>query len=130
MIVDTSALIALLNSEPEAARIEAALLSARHVFLSAASLVEAGIVAERLTPAFGGKDLDLLLDRIGVEVISVTREHAELARTAYHQFGKGRHPAGLNFGDCFSYALARALGEPLLFVGDDFGRTDVEAAAY
>jgi len=130
MIVDTSALIALLNSEPEAARIEAALLSARHVFLSAASLVEAGIVAERLTPAFGGKDLDLLLDRIGVEVISVTREHAELARTAYRQFGKGKHPAALNYGDCFSYALARSLGEPLLYVGNDFGKTDIEVAQY
>ncbi|HEV7588948.1 MAG TPA: type II toxin-antitoxin system VapC family toxin [Longimicrobium sp.] len=130
MIVDTSALIALLNSEPEAARIEAAVLSARRVFLSAASLVEAGIVAERLNPAFGAHDLDLLLDRIGVEVISVTREHAELARTAYRQFGKGNHPAALNYGDCFSYALARSLGEPLLFVGNDFGKTDIEVVRY
>lgn len=74
--------------------------------------------------------MDLLLAPAAVEVVPVTHDHAKLARTAYAQFGKGRHPAGLNFGDCFSYALARALGEPLLFVGNDFNRMDVEVASY
>src|SRR4051794_10202033 len=130
MVVDTSALIAVLNSEPESRRIEAAMLAAGRLAISAATLVEASIVAESKGPPDGMADLDLLLDELRIEIIPVTREHAELARTAYRQFGKGRHPAGLNFGDCFSYALARAFGEPLLFVGFDFSRTDVEVAAY
>jgi ribonuclease VapC len=130
MVVDTSALIAFLKTEPEAGRILSALLNAARVYISAATLVEAAIVAERQNPTDGNRNLDLLLERVAAEVVPVTREHAELARTAYSQFGKGRHPAGLNFGDCFSYALARALGEPLLFVGNDFGRTDVEVASY
>jgi len=130
MVVDTSALIAFLKTEPEAGRILSALLDAPRVYISAATLVEAGIVADRQNPSSGGVNLDLLLERAAVEVVPVTHEHAELARAAYSQFGKGKHPAGLNFGDYFSYALARALGEPLLFVGDDSGRTDVEVAAY
>ncbi len=130
MVIDTSAVIAFLNAEPEAARIEAALLGARRSFLSAVTLVECSIVAESKNTLAGALELDLLLDRIQAEIIPVTRDHAELARTAYRTFGKGRHPAGLNFGDCFSYALARALGEPLLFVGNDFSRTDIEVASY
>ncbi|MDQ3388945.1 MAG: type II toxin-antitoxin system VapC family toxin, partial [Gemmatimonadota bacterium] len=74
--------------------------------------------------------LDLLLRRLRVEFVPVTAAHAEIARSAFRDFGKGRHPAALNFGDCFSYALSRALNEPLLFVGDDFPRTDVVVAAY
>ena len=104
------------------------LVAAPQRFISAATLVEAGIVAERQNPRSGAKDLDLLLERLEIDVIPLTREHAELA--AYRQFGKGLHPAGLNHGDCFSYALSRALGEPLLFIGNDFARTDVEAAVY
>jgi ribonuclease VapC len=130
MVVDTSALIAYLNAEPEAERIEVALVSARRLFLSAATLVEAGIVAERQNEESGGRDLDLLIHRLRVEVVPVTEDQAELARSAYRRFGKGKHPAGLNFGDCFSYALARSLGEPLLFVGADFSETDIETAAY
>ena len=130
MVVDTSALIAYLNAEPEAERIEVALVSARRLFLSAATLVEAGIVAERQNEESGGRDLDLLIHRLRVEVVPVTEEQAELARGAYRRFGKGKHPAALNFGDCFSYALARSLGEPLLFVGADFSKTDVQTAAY
>lgn len=130
MVVDTSALIAYLNAEPEAARIEHVLVGAGRLFVSAATLVEAGIVAERQNDESGGRDLDLLLHRLRVEVVPVTEEQAELARTAYRRFGKGKHPAALNFGDCFSYALARSLGEPLLFVGPDFGKTDIEVAAY
>jgi ribonuclease VapC len=130
MVVDTSALIAVLNNEPVSARIEAAMLAAPRLAISAATLVEASIVADSKRQPDGVAELDLLLSALRVEVIPVIREHATLARTAYRDFGKGRHPAGLNFGDCFSYALARALGEPLLFIGDDFGRTDAEAAAY
>lgn len=130
MVIDTSALIAYLNAEPEAERIETALISARRLFLSAGTLIEAGIVAERQNEQSGGRDLDLLLHRLGVEIVPVTQEHAELARGAYRRFGKGVHPAGLNFGDCFSYALSRSLGEPLLFVGGDFSQTDIEVAAY
>jgi ribonuclease VapC len=130
MVIDTSALIAFLNAEPEAARIESALLSARRIFVSAATLVEAAIVTERQNPSSGGRDLDLLLARLQVEVVPVTKEQAELARTAYRRFGKGVHPAGLNYGDCFSYALSRAVGEPLLFVGNDFNQTDVVVAPY
>ncbi|HEU4455143.1 MAG TPA: type II toxin-antitoxin system VapC family toxin [Longimicrobium sp.] len=130
MVVDTSALIAYLNAEPEAERIETALVGARRLFLSAATLVEAGIVAERQNEESGGRDLDLLIHRLRVEVVPVTEEQAELARSAYRRFGKGKHPAGLNFGDCFSYALARSLGEPLLFVGADFSKTDVAAVSY
>jgi ribonuclease VapC len=74
--------------------------------------------------------LDRLLFRLGVEVVPVSREYAEIARSAFRRFGKGRHPAGLNFGDCFAYALAQALGEPLLFAGDDFSQTDVAVVAY
>lgn len=130
MVVDTSALIALLNGEPEWQRIENAMLAAPRLAISAGTLVEASIVADAKRQPDGMADLDLLLDELQVEVIPVTGAHAELARSAYRQFGKGRHPAALNFGDCFSYALARALGEPLLFVGFDFSRTDIEAAAY
>jgi ribonuclease VapC len=130
MVVDTSALIAVLNGEPEWRRIEAAMLAARRLAISAVTLVEASIVADSKRQPDGMAELDLLLDELRIEIIPVTRQHSELARLAYSQFGKGRHRAGLNFGDCFSYALARAFGEPLLFVGNDFGRTDVEVASY
>jgi ribonuclease VapC len=130
MVVDTSAVIAVLNGEAGSARLEAAMLSARRVVMSAASFVEASVVADSTAPADGIAELDELLRELGVEIAAVTREHAELARAAYRRFGKGRHPAGLNFGDCFSYALARALGEPLLFIGNDFGKTDVEVVTY
>jgi ribonuclease VapC len=129
VVIDTSALIALLEEEATFERIERALSAAARLFLSAASLVETGIVAERRGVA-GGERLDALLHRLGVEIVPVTRQHAEIARGAYRRFGKGRHRAGLNFGDCFTYALAMYLGEPLLFVGGDFSRTDVVVAAY
>jgi len=130
MVVDTSALIAVLNGEPEWRRIEAAMLAARRLAISAVTLVEASIVADSKRQPDGMAELDALLTELRVEIIPVTRQHSELARSAYRQFGKGRHQAGLNFGDCFSYALARAFGEPLLFVGNDFGGTDVEVASY
>ena len=130
MVVDTSALIALLEKEPVAGRIQAALVAAQRVSMSAATLVEASIVADSKNPSNGIRALDVIVEDLRIAIIPLTREHAIHARAAYLQFGKGRHPAGLNFGDCFSYALSRALGEPLLFIGRDFGKTDVEVAAY
>ncbi len=128
MILDTSAVVAILQNEESAPRLVAALEEAGVRRLSAASLVEAGIILQARYGDHGERELDLFVQRARVEVISVTEEHAELARSAYRRFGRGRHAAGLNFGDCFSYALARALDEPLLFVGDDFSRTDVRVA--
>ncbi len=76
----------------------------------------------------GEREIDVLLQRLRIEVIPFSGEHAEIGRSAYRRYGKGRHPAGLNFGDCFAYALSKAMGEPLLFVGEDFRMTDIESA--
>ena len=130
MVVDPSALLAVLLGEPTARRLTTALEHSTLVRISAAGLLESGIVTLSRLGEDGEGRLDRLLHRIGAEVIPVTREQSEIARSAFRRFGKGRHPAGLNFGDCFSYALARALDEPLLFVGDDFSRTDVRVARY
>ncbi|MBA2572509.1 MAG: type II toxin-antitoxin system VapC family toxin [Gemmatimonadetes bacterium] len=130
VVLDTSALIAYLKAEPVADRLKEAMKSAESLALSTASLVEAGIVAERLRGPEGARELDHLIQRLHIQIIPFTADHAALARSAFRRFGKGRHPAGLNFGDCFSYALARFLGEPLLFVGDDFSRTDIQVAQY
>ena len=130
MVLDSSALIAYLQGEPAADRLEDAMLSAGVLVLSAASFVEASIVAARLRGEEGERRLDFLLQRLRVEIVPVTVDHAQIARAAYRRFGRGNHPAKLNYGDCFSYALARALGEPLLFVGDDFSKTDIDVASY
>jgi len=130
MILDTSAVIAVLQNEESAPRLVAALEDAPIKRMSAATLVETGIILQARYGDHGERELDLFVQRAHVEVVPVTEEHAEYARSAYRRFGKGRDTAGLNFGDCFTYALARALDEPLLFVGDDFARTDVRVAAY
>jgi ribonuclease VapC len=130
VVIDTSALLAVLFSEPSADRLLRLLESSPAGSLSAASLLEAGIVTQRRLGDEGEARLDRLVQRLGVAIVPVSREQVEIARSAYRRFGKGRHPAGLNYGDCFSYALARAQGEPLLFVGDDFGRTDVQVVPY
>ena len=130
MVVDTSALVAILQDEPERERLTDSLLAAPSRRLSAATLVEAGIVMEGRHGGRGATRLDALLSQTRVEVVPLTAAHAAAARGAFRRFGKGRHPAGLNYGDCFSYALAVALAEPLLFVGDDFGQTDVDVAPY
>ena len=128
MVLDTSAVIAVLQNEESAPRFVAALEDAPVKRMSAANLVEAGIILQARYGDHGERELDLFVQRAHVEIIAVTDEHAEYARSAYRRFGKGRHAAGLNFGDCFAYALARALDKPLLFVGDDFGQTDVRVA--
>jgi ribonuclease VapC len=130
MVADTSALVAVLLREPTADRLTGALDQAPVIRCSAVSLVEAAMVMQGRLGERGERELDLLLARLRVEIVPVTVEQAEVARSAFRRFGKGRHPAGLNFGDCFSYALARALGEPLLFVGNDFSQTDVQVAPY
>lgn len=128
MVIDTSVLIAILQDEPERRALSEALLAAPTLRISAASLVEAGVVMQGRYGDDGASRLDLLLTHAGTETVPVTAAQAALARDAFRRFGKGRHPAGLNFGDCFAYALAVALGEPLLFVGQDFGQTDVRVA--
>ena len=128
MILDTSALIAILFGEADAETYANAMSAAETCRLSAASFVEVAIVVEAQTKGRGSHAVDTLLRRANVVIEPVTEEHAHLAREAYAQFGKGRHRAGLNLGDCFSYALAKASGEPLLFKGNDFRKTDITPA--
>ena len=130
MVIDTSATIAILFEEPTFERLSRAIHATPARRMSTASLVEAGIVAQGRFRDPGEQKLDRLLDHLDVEALPLTGEHARIARDAFRRFGKGRHPAALNFGDCFSYALARALGEPLLFVGEDFSQTDIDVAPY
>jgi ribonuclease VapC len=125
MVVDTSALLAVLQDEPERRSFNEAIEAADSAALSVASFVEASIVIEARHGADGLRALDRFVERAGIVVAAVDLEQAKLARDAFSRFGKGRHAAALNFGDCFSYALARVLGEPLLFKGEDFARTDV-----
>lgn len=130
MVVDTSALVAILLGEPSAESLITVLQREPDRRISAASLVEAGMVMQARLGDAGERELDLLVRQLGIVTIPFTAEHVDLARSAFRRFGKGRHPASLNFGDCFSYALAQALGEPLLFVGEDFARTDIASAHY
>ena len=125
MVIDTSAVLAILQDEPERRAFNEAIEAADSRSLSVASFVEVSIVIEARFGAEGVGHLDRLLERAGVKVVPVDLEQGRLARQACSRFGKGRHEAGLNFGDCFSYALAQVLGEPLLFKGEDFSRTDV-----
>ena len=125
IVVDSSALIAIVLEEPERNQALVAVNDADEVLLSAANYVEVAIVLFAKERDTVSGDVDQLLRTLDVQVVSVERKHAELAAAAYDRYGKGRHPAGLNFGDCFAYALAKALAAPLLFKGTDFGRTDV-----
>jgi ribonuclease VapC len=128
MVIDTSALLAILQDEPERRKFNEAIEMSDSRRMSAATFVESSMVVESRFGAEGVRDLDRLIERADVEIVPVDVQQARTAREAFARFGKGRHAAGLNFGDCFSYALARVLGEPLLFKGEDFGRTDVVPA--
>jgi ribonuclease VapC len=128
VVLDTSALLAILFAEPERDPLIDVLAQARDPLISAATLVEASIVMRARTGAEGVQDLDELLAAAAVRTIAVDAGQAYLARDAFARFGKGRSAAGLNFGDCFSYALAKAAEQPLLFKGADFGKTDVMPA--
>ncbi|SNC63462.1 ribonuclease VapC [Kytococcus aerolatus] len=131
MIVDSSALVAVLEGEGPAQRLLEALVAAPVVRMSAATYVECAVVVDRRSSPATRRRFDELLHVLGVEVVPLTVEHALLAREAYRDFGQGTgSPARLNLGDCYSYALAAESGEPLLFVGDDFTHTDLVAAAY
>lgn len=127
MVIDTSALVAMLNGEPEAERFEAAVQADRVRLMSTASYLEAAIVIEARFGEPGGRELDLWLHRAAVDLVGVDSDQADAARIAYRMYGKGRHRASLNYGDCFSYALAKVSGQPLLFKGDDFAHTDIRA---
>lgn len=125
MVIDTSALLAILQDEPERRAFNEAIEAAAHPAMSTATLVEASIVIEARYGAEGLRDLDQFLATAKIEFVPVDIEQAHAARRAFSEFGLGRHPAGLNYGDCFSYALAKVLGAPLLFKGGDFSETDV-----
>jgi len=125
IIVDTSAVVAVLFAEPAGQQIEAALLSEPSA-MSAATRVELGVVIEAKTGPAGTQLLEELLSRTEIEIRPVDEDLAQRAMVAWRRFGKGRHAAALNFGDTFSYALATQMGQPLLFVGDDFSQTDVQ----
>ena len=128
IVVDTSAILAILEDEADALRYAAAIAEADPPLISAATLVEVGIVMLNRRGAKAARMVDDFVQEAGFQVESVTAQHAQLAREAYAAYGKGQKSAGLNYGDCFSYALAKASGLPLLFKGRDFSRTDIEAA--
>ncbi len=126
MVIDTSALVAIFLAEPERQRFRDLILQADSRLVSAANIFETGIVLEAKGGQALGREFDLFVVRANFQVVSVDAEQAELARSAWRKFGKGRHRAGLNFGDCFAYALAKYTSEPLLAKGDDFALTDIE----
>ena len=128
MIVETSAVLAILFNESDGETYARAISEAESRRMSAASFVEAAVVVEAQTKESGSRQFDAFFRRAGIVIEPVTEEQAHVARQAYTDFGKGRHAAGLNFGDCFAYALAKVTGEPLLFKGQDFRKTDVQAA--
>ena len=125
MVIDTSAIVAILQNEPEQDAFIEAIESANICLVSAASFFEASIVILTRYGMDGILDLDLFMAKAGIEISSVDSDQANIARRAFRDFGRGRHPAELNFGDCFSYALAKSLDLPLLFKGSDFSKTDI-----
>ena len=127
MVIDTSAVIAVLQQEPEAAGYATLIEDATVRLVSAVSVLEAGILAESRKGEEGTLELDAFISASELEVVAFDREQAAVACEAFRRYGKGRHPANLNFGDCAVYALAACWAEPLLFKGDDFAATDLEA---
>ncbi len=128
MVIDTSALLAIFLDEGERRAYSEAIAAAASRVMSVATFVEISIVIEARFGAEGLRDLDLFIDRAGIEIADVDLEQGKVARRAFSRYGKGRHPAGLNYGDCFSYALAITRGESLLYKGEDFARTDAVPA--
>jgi ribonuclease VapC len=125
MVIDTSALAAIFFHEPERDAFRDAIVTASSRLISAATVLEAGMVIEGRRGGGAGREFDLFIVRAQIKIVPIDADLADLARSAWRRYGKGRHPAGLNFGDCFSYALAKATGEPLLAKGTDFASTDV-----
>jgi len=125
MVVDTSALLAIYLSETDSELFENAILNAPAALISAGTLLEAGIVVEARNGSAGAGELDRLLKKLDITTVAVDAEQVDAARLAFRKYGKGRHQANLNYGDCFAYALATTTVEPLLFKGDAFSKTDV-----
>jgi ribonuclease VapC len=130
MVIDTSAVLAILQDEPERQRMNEAIEAAAVRLMSAATIVESSLVSEARRGLRGVRELDLLIAEAKIELVPVDAEQAQAARLAFSLFGRGHHEAGLNFGDCFSYALAKTSGQPLLFKGNDFSKTDIPAVQY
>jgi ribonuclease VapC len=128
MILDTSAMVAILYREPEASAFAQLIYDADLCRISVATYVELSMVVENQLGPEGVRQAEAFFRRAGVIIEPVTLDHGDLARQAFLDFGKGRHKASLNYGDCFSYALAKATGEPLLFKGNDFSQTDIRVA--
>jgi ribonuclease VapC len=126
MVIDTSAMIAIALDEPEAALFERRIADDPVRLMSTATMLEISMVIETRLGEAAGREFDLWLHKAGVDLVPVDADQLDAARRAWRRFGKGRHPAGLNYGDCFSYALAFTRREPLLFKGDDFDKTDIE----
>jgi ribonuclease VapC len=126
MVIDSSCLVAIFFGEPERMRFLDRIEQADFRRISAANILETGIVIERRQGEAAGRELDLFLRHMQFEVVPVDSEQIDVARIAWRKYGKGNHPAALNFGDCFAYALAKVSGEPLLAKGEDFSRTDIE----
>jgi ribonuclease VapC len=130
MVIDTSAILAILLQEPEAFVFADAIAKSQTRLVSTSTVLEATMVLESRLGELGRRELDLFLYATKTEIIAFDAEQLALARQAFRRFGKGKNPAGLNFGDCFSYALAKATGNPLLFKGIDFAQTDVEGVVF
>ena len=128
MIIDSSAVVEILLDQPDAQRFVDAISGAERCRMSTATFLEMAIVLEGRGGAAAARQLDQFMERSAIELVPVTVEQAEAARDAWRRFGKGNHPARLNFGDCFAYALAATTGEPLLCKGKDFALTDIELA--
>ncbi len=126
MVIDTSALLAIFLAEPERDSFLRKIVEAEKKMISAATILETGIVMEAKRGEAAGREFDLFVFRMKLDVVPVDAEQITIARTAWRRYGKGRHAAGLNFGDCFSYALAKFYDEPLLAKGEDFSRTDIQ----
>jgi len=126
MVIDTSALLAIFLAEPERKPFLDSILQAETRMISAATVLETGIVLEARRGESAGREFDLFLVRANLQIVPVDSEQSEIARSAWRKYSKGRHLAALNFGDCFAYALAKFAGEPLLGKGTDFAATDIE----
>ena len=129
MVIDTSALLAIFLGEPERKHLLERVTQADTRLISAGNALETGLVLEARRGEAAGREFDLFLQQAAIEVVPVDSEQVDIARVAWRKYGKGWHRAGLNFGDCFAYALAKVSSEPLLFKGDDFLHTDLSPAA-
>jgi ribonuclease VapC len=130
MIIDSSALVAILQAESESKALVRAILKDNNRFMSSGNVLETGMLIHARYGDDGTRDLDLLISKLGIDITKFTQQQASIARKAFADYGKGRHPAGLNFGDCIAYATAKDTGENLLFKGKDFLQTDILAVSY